>query len=583
MKKGIYWIGGVAALGFLGWFFLLRGGSGNDEIEYRYEKVQRTELVRSISSTGQLVALTTVDVKSKAGGTIVRLAVDEGSKVKMGDLIAEIDPRDTKATYDQATADVETAQARADQAAISYDLQIANSQTAVKDAENALVAAKIRYDRAKLEADRQPTLTKANITSAQAAFDSAKSDYDKYINITAPQVRRDVRGTHDRAKADLAAATADLERQKELYSLGYVAKAVVERSQSTYEGAKSTFSVAEQRLLTLDKEIEAETTRLKLARDRAGASLDEAKANGSQTAIALKSLQDAQTAVRTAEINIQKAKDALANNKLRASELSAAKAGTVRSRVQLENTKVQLDSTTVLAPRDGVVTLKYLEEGTIIPPGTSTFAQGTSIVQISDVTRLFVECAVDEADISAVKVGQRVRILTEAFPGVALDGEVVRVNPAALTAQNITAIKVRVEIKPGYKIEIMPGMNATCEFITLSKPDILRIPGQALIREDGKTFVRVKGTDPLKPERREVKVGDTGNDGVEILEGLKEGEEVVVAEINLRELREIQERMVEAQQGGGLAGGGSRPGGNRTRTSAATAGGTGGSGGGGNR
>lgn len=555
MKKSLFWIIGVAALVFLGWFFFLRGESGVEEIEYRYEAVKKSELIRSISATGQLVALTTVDVKSKAGGTVIQLAVDEGARVKKGDLLAVIDPRDTRATYEQASADVQSAQARADQAEITYDLQTANSLTSVQDAENSLSAAQVRYQRAKLEADRQPEITKSNINSAQAAFDSAKEDYDKYVTVTAPQVRRDVQGSYNRAKADLNAAKADLARQKELLDLGYVAKAVVERSQTTYEGSQATYSVAEQRLHTLDREISAETNRLRLAKERAEAALSEAKANGSQTAIALKNLKDAELAVRTAEINVRKAKDAVRNNKLRASEVTAARASTVRSRVQLDNAKVQLDSTTVLAPRDGVVTLKYLEEGTIIPPGTSTFSQGTSIVQLSDVTRLFVECAVDEADIASVKVGQRVRILTEAFPGVPLEGKVTRVNPAATTTQNITAIKVRVEIQPGFKIEIMPGMNATCEFITLSKPDVLKVPGQAVTREGDKSYVRVKGKDPKKPERREVKIGESGNDGVEILEGLKEGDEVVVAEINLRELKEIQQKMLEAQQGGGLAGG----------------------------
>ncbi len=581
MKKSAIWFMSIAALVFLGWFFFLRGGAGEDEIEYRYQAAKKSELIRSTSATGQLVALTTVDVKSKAGGTVVRLYVDEGARVKKGDLIAEIDPRDTRASYEQASADVTTAQARADQADLSYKLQMANSQTSVRDAEVALDSAKLRYERAKLEADRQPEITKANILSAQAAFDSSKSDYDKYVNVTAPGVRRDVQGAYDRSKAELEAASADVKRQRQLLDQGYVAKAAVERAESAYQAAKASFNVAEQRHQTLDKEISAETTRLKLARDRAEAAWNEAKANGSQTAIAVKNLQDAEKTVKAAEISLRKAKDAVINDRLRASEVSAAKAGTVRSRVQLENAKVQLESTTVLAPRDGVVTLKYLEEGTIIPPGTSTFSQGTSIVQISDVTRLFVECAVDEADIASVKEGQSVRILTEAFPGEYLDGVVTRVNPSATTAQNITAIKVRVEIKSGYKIGITPGMNATCEFITMKKPDVLTVPAQAVQREDGKSYVRVKGSDPKKPVRREVKVGESGNDGVEILDGLKEGEEVVIGEINLRELKEIQQKMVEAQQGGGLAGGtGPRMGGNNRQGGGGTRGGAGGAGGG---
>jgi hypothetical protein len=244
----------------------------------------------------------------------------------------------------------------------------------------------------------------------------------------------------------------------------------------------------------------------------------------------------------------------------------SAQASTKRNQVAVQNAKVQLDSTTVVAPRDGVVTKKYLEEGTIIPPGTSTFAQGTSLVQISDVTQLYVECAVDEADIASVRDGQKVRIVTEAFPGEFLDGEVTRVNPAADTANNITAIKVRVRLKPQDKVKITPGMNATCEFITLDKPDVLIAPAQAVkTTGPGKATVRVKAGEKLPPTEKSIEIGETGNDGVEVLSGLKEGEEVVTAEINVAELRDTQKKMQEAQQGGGLAGGGPqggrRPGG----------------------
>jgi len=296
--------------------------------------------------------------------------------------------------------------------------------------------------------------------------------------------------------------------------------------------------------------------------DQAQAQLDEAKANQNQITISGKNLEEARKALRQAELSLARARDEAATVQVRNAEARSAEAGTVRSRVSVDNAKVQLDSTTVVAPRDGVVTLKYLEEGTIIPPGTSTFAQGTSIVQISDTTQMFVECAVDEADIAQVKEGQAVRIIVEAYPGQEVRGKVTRVNPAATTAQNITAIKVRVQVLPGAKVKLLPGMNATCEFLTLEMKDVLIAPMQAIQREGDKAYVRIKSSDPLKPVRREVKLGEAGNEGVQILEGLKPGEEVVIAEINLAQLRETQRRMQEAQQGGGLAGGQmGRPGG----------------------
>lgn len=570
MKTRLLVIGGLAAIVAVFWY-VMRTGSKEPELEYRYAPVVKGEIVRSITATGVLVALTTVDVKSKAGGIVEQLVVDEGSEVKRGDLIAIIDPRDTQASYSQAEADLRQATARAAQAKVNYDLQIAGSKTSVEDAQVALETARIRLARAQIEAERQPTLTESNLTSAKAQLDLAKQDLDVYERVTAPQIRRDVSGSLARAQADFDAAEADYTRQQELLKRGFVSEGTVERAKATLEAARASYTSASQRSQTLDREITAEMERLRLALRRAQATQDDAIAQRSQVDIARRNLEESRKAVQQAEINLQKMIDAQLNNRIRQSEVVAAEAGTVRSKVALDNAKVQLESTTVVAPRDGVVTMKYLEEGTIIPPGTSTFAQGTSIVQLSDVSKLFMECLVDEADISDVRKGQQVRITTEAFPGRQFRGVVERVNPAAATDNNITAVKVRIEVLPGHDLKLLPGMNGTAEFITMSKPNVLVVPSQAVNFEGEKATVKIKTADPLKPEVREVKTGDTGNNGIEVVEGLKEGDEVVVAEIDIAALREIQTRMEEAQEGGGLAGG-TRPGGGRPRTQTTTSG-----------
>jgi len=551
-----------------GYAYTRKGAETKPEIEFRYAAVTRGELVRSISATGQVVALTKVDVKSKAGGRIVRLAVDEGSIVRRGDLIAVIDPEDTRAIYEQADADLQGANARAIQAERNYELQVAQNRNDVENARAALDAAKARYRRAAIESRRQPTITQANIATAQANVDAALSDLERLQDVTIPQMRRDAQATLSNATTQRDTAVAEYERQEGLLAKGYVSGAAVDRARAAAETARSNYATTQQRTATVENEIRALLRSQQKAVERARAALQESRANSSQPDISRTNVAEAEKNVQLAEVALRRAIDNQVQNEVRRSEILAAKASTVRSKVSLRNARVQLDSTTVVAPRDGVVTMKYLEEGTIIPPGTSTFAQGTSLVQLSDVTQLYVECAVDEADIANVQPNQKVKITTEAFPGQSVDGVVTRVNPAAVTEQNITAVKVRVKVLPGAKIRLLPGMNATCEFITLSKPNTLIAPSQA-VKMDGadKATVRVKSKDPLKPETRTVVVGETGNEGVEIKSGLKDGEEVVTAEIDVAALREVQKKMQEAQEGGGLAGG--RPGGGGNRRPAA--------------
>lgn len=576
----------IGAVVFGGLFFVFRRGSNAaDEIEYRYQKIEKSELVRSTTATGVVVPLRSIDVRSKAGGTVVQLAVDEGAILKKGDLIAVIDPRDTQATYDQANADVTSADARIDQANANLRLQQANSKTSVADARIALSQAKNRLERVRFETDRTPETTAASISSAEASFSAAAQELERFDAVTRPQRVNDATGALRQSEAAFKAAEADLARNKELLEKGYVSQAVVDRAVSTYESARSAFNTAKTRSSSLERDLAIERESLRLAKERAGASLREARAQGSQVDISKRNLKEAEQAVHQAEIALQRAIDAQMNNSIRESDLRTAKSSAVRSKVALDNAKVQLDNTTVVAPTDGVVTLKYAEEGTVVPPGVSQFSTGSNIVQISDVTRLFVDCNVDEADIASVREGQAVRIVVEAYPGQKFEGVVRRVDPTATTTNSITAITVRVEIQQSktQKVRILPGMNATCEFITLNKPDTLLLPSQALKRDGDKAYVMVKGTDPKIPVRKDVEIGEMGNDGFEVVSGLSEGDEVVVAEINLRQLRDTQRRMQEAQQGGGLAGGAPRMGGNaRPTTGGGGAGGArGGMGGGG--
>lgn len=552
-KKWVY--GGVIVLVAAGAFAFLRGGKPVDEIDYRYAKIARGDLVRSISANGVLVATTTVDVKSKAGGKIIKLAVDEGAVVKKGDLIAVIDPEDTKSVYEQASADYQAAQARVKQTQANLELERANQKTNVKGAEIDKDTANVRLKRTQEQTRIQPQLSKAELDTAKASLQTAQLALKEFQGYTSIQTVKDANTAVDRAKSELDTATAELNRQKELLERGYVAKSSVERAQNAASVAEATYASANTKLSNIQKQVAAQLETLKQRVHSEEANVRRVQANQAQVKISQTNLSEAEEAYRGAQVDLQRAKDAIRNTRLREADVQSAAAGTVRSRVAMENAKIQLESTTVVAPRDGVVTLKYLEEGTIIPPGTSTFAQGTSIVQISDVTTMYVECAVDEADVAQVQEEQNVRITLESYARGQLRGIVTRVNPAAKTDNNITAVKVRVAIEPEKGVRLMPGMTASCEFLTLEKKGVLLVPSQAVKSENGKTIAKLKTADPKKPKSTEIVLGEVGNDGMELLKGLKEGDEVVVAEINLAQLRDQQAKMEAAQQGGGLAGG----------------------------
>lgn len=552
------WIGaGAVAFGAVAWFFMSQGTQGGNEVEYKYSPVKKGELLLSRSATGVLVPLTVVDVKSKAGGIVEKLAVEEGTKVKTGDLVAVIDPRDTQSVYQQAQADATAAEARVSSAKVAAELAAKDAATSVHDAEVRVKQAEIALARAQEQARVQPTLSKASINNAEAALAAQQEALKQLKEVDIPQRRQDAQTAVDSAKTARDNAKANLDRQQNLYDLGYAPKSAVESAQTSYQSAQASYASAQQRLKTLEAGFQTDISAAQARVNQAQASLKQAQANSSQVTFAEQDLASAKKALELSKVALKKAQDDKLTVESRKIDIDSAQASAVRSKVSMENAKVQLDSTRVTAPRDGVVTMKYLEEGTIIPPGTSTFSQGTSIVQIADTTRMFVECTVDEADIASVKLDQKVRIVLEAYPGKTFDGVVRKVFPAAETANNLTSIKVRVEILDVGKIDdnkfaLRPGMNATCEFVLLQKEDVLIVPEQAIEHDGDKAYVMVKSSDPLKPEKREVKLGASGNEGVEVVEGLKEGDEIVTAKLDLAALREREAKMAGTDQPGGL-------------------------------
>jgi HlyD family secretion protein len=287
--------------------------------------------------------------------------------------------------------------------------------------------------------------------------------------------------------------------------------------------------------------------------EQAEASLAQAQANSIQDEQAKRDLAEAQKSLADAELNLERAREEQRNIRIRELELRQQEASAIRSEVEMEDALDQLNNTTVVAPRTGVVTQKYIEQGTVVTPGGGSFSEGTNIVQLSDTTTMFVETLVDEGDIRQVSEGQDVRLTVEAYPRVQMEGIVRKVFPSATSDGGPTRIRVRIEIlknEASEGLDLRPGMNANCQFLTLQKQDVIVIPAPAVRRDDdGTAYVLIKTDNEQQPARREIVLGEEGDQGVEVVEGLAEGEEVVTAEINLQELRERQAAIEAAEEG----------------------------------
>ena len=607
----------AAVVVIFGMFFWMRSRSNKpEEPQVKTAIAEVTNVSSLVTATGTLQPFTTVDVKSKASGTVLEMAVEEGTLVKKGQLICLIDRQDTTALYNQALADVASArsalvqaqenaklqnasigpqiqqsaeslasaQARVRQAQDSLTVQKATSQTDIQQAKSAVASAQARLDQAKAAATAQPNLTQsaidqaeANVAASQANLDSAKQALAVQKNATQPQETASVQAQVNQAKSDLKTAELNLKRQEGLLAKGYVAQNTVDAARNSTVTARSSLQTAQAKLDTLksqqaaqlqDYQARVQAARSSLQQSQAAAKT--ARTNTVQNQLKQKDVTAAQAALRQAQaglasaianqrqVDVQKSNVASAQAQARQAQaaLKGAKANTTLSSVRAEdveqararlqkaevtaaNAKQNLDQTRVVAPRDGIVLQKYVDEGAIIQSGQSGFSGGTAVVQLANVSRMYVDVEVDEADIARIKTGQQVSILLDAYPDNPRHGEVRKIYPTAETETNVTYVHVQVEVDPkDVNHQLRPAMNATCDFTVAQSEDVISVPSQA-VKDEGKKYVVTVIKDPKKPlwepenqEQRTVQVGLVGDTTTEIRSGLKEGD-VVVTQIIL--------------------------------------------------
>ncbi len=120
-KKKKLWLIIVSIVAVLAVGFYVIANGRNDKVSYRFDKVDRGDVVVSISATGTLNALTTVQVGSQVSGTIAKLYADFNSRVKEGDLLAQLDPTFLQASVNEQRANVDRAKAQVNEAQRNFN------------------------------------------------------------------------------------------------------------------------------------------------------------------------------------------------------------------------------------------------------------------------------------------------------------------------------------------------------------------------------------------------------------------------------------------------------------------------------
>jgi macrolide-specific efflux system membrane fusion protein len=229
----------------------------------------------------------------------------------------------------------------------------------------------------------------------------------------------------------------------------------------------------------------------------------------------------------------------------RAALLDAARA---KGKAELAHWEELYRPAPLSAPLDGVIIDRKVE------PGQTVSAQDALFV-MSD--RLIVKAQVDETDIGRVKKGQPTSVTLDAYPDEAVSGEVEHIAFEATTVNNVTIYEV--DVLPRRVPEFMrSGMTANVLFRVAARENVLVVPAEAVHSGRGGEEVLASAPGGGEPVRRAVKLGLSDGKRTEVLEGLQEGDSVLVAGIAFPKSRARGTNPFFPSGVGGRRGGGAR-------------------------
>jgi multidrug efflux pump subunit AcrA (membrane-fusion protein) len=176
--------------------------------------------------------------------------------------------------------------------------------------------------------------------------------------------------------------------------------------------------------------------------------------------------------------------------------------------------------------------------GTVVLPEAAEFGVGMSVPQgallatIVDYSQLQAVIPVDELDINKVKVGQRVEITAEALPGETISGKVAAISSTGKIVGSVATFDVTVSIDPVAGLKA--GMSVSASILVDVRTNTLLVPIEAVFEEDGVTKVMLAATEKEKGPGIgpgtpvEVVTGAYNATHIEILEGLAEGQKIII-------------------------------------------------------
>lgn len=504
---------------------------------YNFYTVTRGDVIQEVSESGIVKKGDIIPLSFKAAGQLEKIYVKAGDIVKKGTILAKLDNAQLYIQLQQAKANLALSQAELDKliaGASEEQIQVAqttvdNAKTTLANEEKDLVNAQASADNSLKEAyeDARNTLNDSYL-KAYNALTTVTSIQSKYFSDT-DQYSLEIKAY----KKSIEDATAEMNILLNDVNLHFTE--LNNRIDSALLNFEKNLASIRDDLAGVRTIVENDSYRkIVSSTDRASLDTQRDYVNTAYTNV-IGEKQDTfsikitnETNIDTATASVSTARDALttaennlaliiADPRIEDINLYQAKVSSAQANVDiLEN---QIYDASLKSPVDGtVVSVDKLAGETI---------QATiPIISVLPSEEFGIEVDIYEEDIVKIEENDVAKISLVAFPGQAFEGKVILIEPAEKLIDGVVYYEVRISFDSAPE-ELKQGMTADISIITDSRSNALVVSDDAVQKDGDKAFVEVieKGN----PKEKQIKIGLEGdNDLVEVIEGLSEGEQVIV-------------------------------------------------------
>ena len=474
-------------------------------------KVEKGNIQSELELSGSIKANSQVVVVSQVVGEIIEVLVSEGQFVTKGEVVAVIESEELKLRLLQAQAAYHAAEIKYTQAQKLAKIRIS---TQVVQARSQLSAAETELQQV-LDLSQKQTLSK--IEQAEAGLASLQANFEKIRGGTREEDKKRAQAAVDRAKADLTNIQSNYNRMRPLFDDGAISAQSFDNVQAQLGISKAQYDAAIEQKKLIDRGPQEEDIRA------VGAQVKQAEAAvrlarlSNETKTWEKDISLMQSQVETARANLQSV-EALENAKSWKAEIVSAETLVIQAQASADLAKKMLSYATIIAPIAGIISKLNLDPGNIVTPAVS-------ICEIVDMHSVKAVVYVIESDLPKVEVGREVSINVDSWDEP-FSGRISEISPVL----DISSRSAKVEIVlSNPDLRLKPGMFSKVTIPLQIRKGVIILSRSAIIRSVVSGEYSVFIIDSGISKQRQIGLGLSKGDIVEIRSGLSSGEQVVTA------------------------------------------------------